>query len=152
MSFRELTMIEVREVIRRWQAGRPARNGYEDYLEPRAPRMAPWLLLLQAFIRARYLSSRSTHYRERSAIGRGAGGCLKRLLLGGVSAVDRGRERGVRLREGTAWLSGPLSPRKRVAHPGLMVVTTYPHTGSAVGRKRTLVNLSTRLTGCRCIL
>jgi hypothetical protein len=44
--------------------------------------MPLWQRILQAAIRARYMSARGGRYRERPAIGRGAGGCLKRLLLG----------------------------------------------------------------------
>jgi hypothetical protein len=59
-----------------------ALSPYEEALGPRASRMPPWQQILQAVIRARYMSTRGGRYRERPAIGRGAGGCLKRLLLG----------------------------------------------------------------------
>jgi hypothetical protein len=54
----------------------------EEELEPRGSRMAPlWQQILQAAVRARYMPTRTARYRERLPIERGAGGCLKRLLI-----------------------------------------------------------------------
>lgn len=48
------------------------------------PRLAMWQQLLKAVVRARYMPTRATRYRERPAIGRNLGGCLKRAILGVV--------------------------------------------------------------------
>lgn len=76
----------VRERVRRSAHAPPprSRRSVPDYEEAHAPRPSPlllWQQLLRAAIRARYTPSRSARYRERPAIGMGAGGCLKRLLL-----------------------------------------------------------------------
>jgi hypothetical protein len=54
----------------------------EERFEPRVVPLPLWQMILQAAARARYMPSR-TRYRERTpAIGRMAGGCVKRLLVG----------------------------------------------------------------------
>jgi len=61
---------------------RPTAAGEED-LDPRASRMALLQKILGAAIRARYMPTRAVFPRGRRP-GRGAGGCLKSLLLGVV--------------------------------------------------------------------
>jgi hypothetical protein len=50
--------------------------------DERAPLRTPlWQALLQAALRARYLTPRTFPHRERTPIGRGVGGCLGRLVV-----------------------------------------------------------------------
>jgi len=53
----------------------------EEELEAGASRMALWQQLLRAAIRARYTPARTASDRERPPVGRGAAGCLVRLVL-----------------------------------------------------------------------
>jgi|GEM_PF-5691082 hypothetical protein len=46
--------------------------------------MVPWQQIIQAAVRARYMPTRMAPYRPEPRMRRGAGGCLKSLLLGGV--------------------------------------------------------------------
>jgi hypothetical protein len=53
----------------------------EGALGPGISRTALWQQILRAALRARYAPVRAGRYRERPLVGRGAGGCVKRLLL-----------------------------------------------------------------------
>lgn len=64
-----------------WTGSRPATHDTEAEAGSDTPRLLPWQKLLLAAVRARYMPTRVSAARERAPIGRGLGGCLRRVLL-----------------------------------------------------------------------